>query len=68
MHAGLVFHLKVGEKCCCRLTFGPRDLAKEQRNSWQNTSTTSSGVLPPQIVFALEHLGVVVLIFLESRM
>lgn len=46
VHAGLVVHLKVGEKCCWRLTFGPRDLAKEQRKRWKHTSTTSSLVLP----------------------
>lgn len=46
MHAGLVFHLKVGEKCCWRLTLGLRDLAKEQRKRWKHTSTTSSLVLP----------------------
>lgn len=46
VHAGLVFHLKVGEKCCWRLTLGPRDLAKEQRKRWKHTSTTSSLVLP----------------------
>lgn len=59
-HAGLVFHLKVGEKCCWRLTFGPRDLAKEQRKHLHDLfSGPSSSILWS---FALEHLRMLVII------